>query len=101
MCFEVKCADVAPFAGRCITGPNQVSVIVQITDACPECESNQMDIQVRAPATPSQRAGGIGRAARAPERAVAGSACMPQQCTLEAPSLFDRRSSAPSMRRYP
>jgi hypothetical protein len=35
MCFEVKCVDVAPFAGRCITGPNQVSIIVQITDTCP------------------------------------------------------------------
>ena len=45
--------DVAPFAGRCITGPNQVSVIVQITDACPECASNQMDIQVHARAAPN------------------------------------------------
>ena len=37
--------DTAPFQGRCITGANQVSVIVQITDTCPECEANQMDIQ--------------------------------------------------------
>ncbi len=44
-CFEVKCVDTAPFAGRCITGSNQVSVIVQVTDICPECASDHIDIQ--------------------------------------------------------
>ena len=44
-CFEIKCLDTAPFAGRCITGPNAVSVIVQITDACPECAADHIDIQ--------------------------------------------------------
>ena len=36
--------DVAPFQGRC--GPNQGSVIVQITDICPECGKDHIDIQV-------------------------------------------------------
>ena len=44
-CFEVKCLDTAPFAGRCITGSNAVSVIVQITDICPECAADHLDIQ--------------------------------------------------------
>ena len=44
-CFEVKCLDTAPFAGRCITGANAVSVIVQITDICPECAADHLDIQ--------------------------------------------------------
>ena len=44
-CFEVKCVDTAPFQGRCITGANQVSVIVQITDICPECAADHIDIQ--------------------------------------------------------
>lgn len=44
-CFEIKCVDTAPFAGRCISGKDQVSVIVQITDACPECSTDQIDIQ--------------------------------------------------------
>lgn len=46
MCFEVKCVDVAPFAGRCAKG-NQVSTIVQITDICPECGADHLDIQVQ------------------------------------------------------
>ena len=44
-CFEVKCLDTAPFAGRCITGGAAVSVIVQITDICPECAADHIDIQ--------------------------------------------------------
>lgn len=44
-CFEVKCVDTPPFQGRCITGANQVSVIVQITDICPECAADHIDIQ--------------------------------------------------------
>ncbi len=37
--------DTPPFQGRCITGANQVSVIVQITDICPECAADHIDIQ--------------------------------------------------------
>ena len=44
-CFEIKCMDTAPFTGRCITGDSAVSVIVQITDACPECAADHIDIQ--------------------------------------------------------
>ena len=44
-CFEIKCLDTAPFAGRCIKGDNAVSVIVQITDICPECTADHLDIQ--------------------------------------------------------
>ncbi len=44
-CFQVKCVDAPPFQGRCITGGNQVSVIVQITDICPECAADHIDIQ--------------------------------------------------------
>ncbi|KAK9835375.1 hypothetical protein WJX81_005549 [Elliptochloris bilobata] len=42
-CFQIKCVDRAPFQGRC--NGDQVSVIVQITDACPECEADHIDIQ--------------------------------------------------------
>ena len=45
-CFEVRCVDLdGPWKGRCITGPNQVSVIVQITDSCPECGADHIDMQ--------------------------------------------------------
>ena len=45
-CFEVRCVDLdGPWKGRCITGPNQVSVIVQITDSCPECGADHLDMQ--------------------------------------------------------
>lgn len=33
------------YANNCITGPNQVSIIVQITDVCPQCEANHIDLQ--------------------------------------------------------
>lgn len=32
--------------GRCNQDPNARSVIVMITDSCPECESDHMDLQV-------------------------------------------------------
>lgn len=45
-CFGVRCVDLdGPWKGRCITGPNQVSVIVQITDSCPECGADHIDMQ--------------------------------------------------------
>ncbi|KAK9839672.1 hypothetical protein WJX81_004788 [Elliptochloris bilobata] len=46
MCFEIKCVDVGgAFAGRCSKDPNQRSVTVTITDVCPECESDHIDMQ--------------------------------------------------------
>jgi Lytic transglycolase len=45
-CYEIKCVDKdGPWKGRCFTGSNQVSVVVQITDSCPECEADHIDIQ--------------------------------------------------------
>eukprot|EP00884_Botryococcus_braunii_P000413 jgi/Botrbrau1/10372/Bobra.146_2s0010.1 len=48
-CFEIKCVDrqggEETWTGRCYTGPEQVSVIVQITDECPECKPDHIDIQ--------------------------------------------------------
>lgn len=52
-CFEIKCVDIpgqsdffeGPWSGRCRTGDDRVSVIVQITDSCPECKADHIDIQ--------------------------------------------------------
>lgn len=52
-CFEIKCVDRTEnpkysgehWTGRCISGPDQVSVVVQITDECPECNPDHIDIQ--------------------------------------------------------
>ncbi|CAL5220563.1 g2600 [Coccomyxa viridis] len=45
-CFEIKCVDIGgPFAGRCSKDSNQRSVTVTITDTCPECGSDHIDMQ--------------------------------------------------------
>ncbi|KAK9800899.1 hypothetical protein WJX73_008437 [Symbiochloris irregularis] len=44
-CFEIQCMSTGEYANNCITGPNQVSIIVQITDVCPQCEANHIDLQ--------------------------------------------------------
>ena len=33
--------------GRCNSDPNSRSVTILITDSCPECEGDHLDIQVR------------------------------------------------------
>lgn len=42
-------ADTCSFArqGRCNSDPNSRSVTILITDSCPECEADHLDIQVR------------------------------------------------------
>ncbi|CAL8464429.1 g3964 [Coccomyxa elongata] len=45
-CYEIKCVDIGgPFAGRCSKDSNQRSVVVTITDVCPECETDHIDMQ--------------------------------------------------------
>lgn len=45
-CFEIKCMDVGgPFAGRCSKDKNQRSVTVTVTDTCPECGTDHIDMQ--------------------------------------------------------
>ncbi|KAL3148841.1 expansin-like protein [Trebouxia sp. C0010 RCD-2024] len=45
-CFEVQCVNSGgQYAGRCNSDPSQRSVTVMISDVCPECESNHIDIQ--------------------------------------------------------
>ena len=44
-CFEIQCVSTGQWKDNCITGDQQVSVIVQITDSCPECEEDHFDIQ--------------------------------------------------------
>ena len=31
--------------GSCQADPNKRAIVIQITDQCPECEANHMDIQ--------------------------------------------------------
>jgi len=46
-CFEIRCLDRHPYAGRCNSDPNQRSILVQITDQCPECGADHIDMQAR------------------------------------------------------
>ena len=45
-CFQIQCTD--PRSGACKTDSKGVplSVLIQITDSCPECEANHLDVQV-------------------------------------------------------
>lgn len=48
LCFQITCVDDGPeFAGKCNSGSAEQSVTVQITDSCPECQSNQFDVQAQ------------------------------------------------------
>lgn len=38
--------DLVLMQGRCNQDPNARTVIVMITDSCPECEADHMDLQV-------------------------------------------------------
>ncbi|CAL8462621.1 g2154 [Coccomyxa elongata] len=45
-CFQVECLQNAgQYAGRCNQDPNARMVTIMITDCCPECEPNHIDIQ--------------------------------------------------------
>ncbi|BDA46488.1 probable Expansin-A7 [Coccomyxa sp. Obi] len=45
-CFEVQCLqNSGQFAGRCNQDSNARSVTIMITDSCPECEADHLDIQ--------------------------------------------------------
>ncbi|BDA46491.1 probable Expansin-A7 at N-terminal half [Coccomyxa sp. Obi] len=45
-CFEVECLQNAgQFAGRCNQDPNARTITIMITDCCPECGPNHIDIQ--------------------------------------------------------
>eukprot|EP00891_Asterochloris_glomerata_P004481 jgi/Astpho2/4481/fgenesh1_pg.00067_%23_63_t len=42
----VECVDLPDaFQGRCITGSGQQSIVVMISDSCPQCEPDHLDIQ--------------------------------------------------------
>ncbi|KAK9906493.1 hypothetical protein WJX75_002830 [Coccomyxa subellipsoidea] len=46
MCFEIECLQNAgQFAGRCNQDPNARMVTIMITDSCPECEPDHLDLQ--------------------------------------------------------
>ena len=42
-CWEIQCVEGKEFAGRC--RPGAPSVTVTITDSCPECAADHMDLQ--------------------------------------------------------
>ncbi|DBA74271.1 hypothetical protein WJX77_004676 [Trebouxia sp. C0004] len=45
-CFEIQCLNNGgQFAGRCNSDPSQQSTTVMISDECPECEANHIDMQ--------------------------------------------------------
>lgn len=47
-CYQISCTDDGPdFAGKCNPGSADQSVTIQITDSCPECQSNQFDVQAQ------------------------------------------------------
>ena len=43
-CWEIQCVEGKEFKGRCRDGGGK-SVTVTITDSCPECGADHMDIQ--------------------------------------------------------
>lgn len=43
-CWEIQCVEGKEFKGRCRDGGGK-SVVVTITDSCPECGSDHMDLQ--------------------------------------------------------
>jgi hypothetical protein len=43
-CWEIQCVEGKEFSGRCRDGGGK-SVTVTITDSCPECASDHMDLQ--------------------------------------------------------
>ncbi|KAK9906413.1 hypothetical protein WJX75_001467 [Coccomyxa subellipsoidea] len=45
-CFEIECLQNAgQFTGRCNQDPNARTITLMITDCCPECEPDHIDIQ--------------------------------------------------------
>ncbi|CAG9462753.1 unnamed protein product [Pedinophyceae sp. YPF-701] len=46
-CFEVVCQDRWPFEGRCNSDVSRRSVKIVVTDSCPECGSDHLDLQAR------------------------------------------------------
>ncbi|KAK9819887.1 hypothetical protein WJX72_003612 [[Myrmecia] bisecta] len=47
-CFELECVNDLPgsrYAGRCGPDPNQRSITFMVSDACPECEADHVDLQ--------------------------------------------------------
>lgn len=48
-CFEVQCVEdgpaLGPRPGSCQKDPTRRNIVIQITDSCPNCSSDQIDIQ--------------------------------------------------------
>ncbi|KAK9819970.1 hypothetical protein WJX72_004607 [[Myrmecia] bisecta] len=45
-CFEIQClTNNGKYAGRCSADPNSRQVTIQITDDCPGCEADHIDLQ--------------------------------------------------------
>lgn len=45
ICLEIQCVDRWPFAGNCNPDPNQRSTYITVTDSCPECGPDHIDMQ--------------------------------------------------------
>jgi len=46
-CFEVECVDRHPMEGRCNGDPSARSTQIVVTDKCPECAPDHIDLQAR------------------------------------------------------